>query len=71
MLIKVLNPSQVVICLNDALGTQLPEFLDIAKGEIVFMEVQITPIALLCGKFFVTKIDNFIHDLIEHLICIY
>jgi len=69
--IKVLNPGQVVICLNDALGTQLPEFLDIAKSEVMLMKVQITAVALLCGKFFVTKIDNFIHDLIEHLICIY
>lgn len=71
MFVKVLNPCQVVISLNDALGAQLPEFLDVAKSEIVLMEVQITAIALLSGKFFVTKIDNFIHDLIEHLICIY
>ncbi len=71
MFIKVLDPGQVVIGLDDALGAQLPEFLDVAKSEIVLMKVQITAIALLCGKFFVTKIDNFIHDLIEHLICIY
>jgi hypothetical protein len=70
VLVKVLNPGQIVIRLDDALVAQLSQLFHIAKGKVVLMQVQIAAVSLLGGEFFVTKIDNFIHDLIEHLICI-
>lgn len=65
VLVEMLQPCEIVVRFYGPVCAQLSELLDVAKSQIVFMEVQVPPIAFLCGELLVAVFNDLIHDLIE------
>jgi hypothetical protein len=65
--VKILQPSEVVISLQNAIRTQLPKLFDVLKVKVMLMKVKVAAISLLSSEFFVAILYNLVHDFVEHV----